>query len=88
MIAALVQKIFGSANDRIIKKYTRIAQQVNQLENDFIAMSDEQLKAKTKEFKERYQKGESLDKLLPEAFATVREASKRSLGMRPFEVQL
>ena len=88
MIAALVQKIFGSANDRIIKKYTRIAQQVNHLENEFIAMSDEQLKAKTNEFKERYQKGESLERLLPEAFATVREASKRSLGMRPFDVQL
>lgn len=88
MIAALVQKIFGSANDRIIKKYTRIAQQINQLENSFIALSDEQLKAKTIEFKERYQKGESLDKLLPEAFATVREASKRALGMRPFDVQM
>lgn len=88
MIAALVQKIFGSANDRIIKKYTRIAQQINQLESSFIAMSDEQLKAKTTEFKERYQKGESLEKLLPEAFATVREASKRALGMRPFDVQL
>ena len=88
MIAGLVQKVFGSANDRIIKKYARIAHQINQLENDFIALSDAQLTAKTEEFKTRYKDGESLEKLLPEAFATVREASKRALGMRHFDVQL
>ena len=88
MIAALVQKVFGSANDRIIKKYARIAHQINQLENDYISFSDEQLQAKTEEFKNRFNSGESLEKILPEAFATVREASKRALGMRPFDVQL
>jgi preprotein translocase subunit SecA len=88
MIAALVQKVFGSANDRIIKKYARIAHQINQLENDYISLSDEQLQAKTEEFKNRFNSGESLEKILPEAFATVREASKRALGMRPFDVQL
>ncbi|MES2252254.1 MAG: preprotein translocase subunit SecA [Pseudomonadota bacterium] len=88
MIAGLVQKVFGSANDRIIKKYARIAHQVNHLEKDFIELSDAQLKAKTEEFKERFKNGQSLENLLPEAFATVREASKRALGMRPFDVQL
>ncbi|MDP3372272.1 MAG: preprotein translocase subunit SecA [Candidatus Paracaedibacteraceae bacterium] len=88
MIAALVHKIFGSANDRIIKKYTRIVQQINHLEEDYIKLSDDQIKAKTTEFKERLEKGQTLEQILPEAFATVREASKRALGMRPFDVQL
>ncbi len=88
MIKTLVQKVFGSANERTIKKYARIAQQINQIENDFITLTDDQLKAKTSEFKLRLKNGETLNDILPEAFATVREASKRALKMRPFDVQL
>ncbi len=88
MIKTLVQKVFGSANERTIKKYARLAQQINQLENDFIALTDDQLKAKTSEFKLRLKNGETLSDILPDAFATVREASRRALKMRPFDVQL
>lgn len=88
MFLSVMQKIFGSANARIIKKYARIAQQVNKLEANFELLSDEDLKNKTVIFKERIAKGESLDKILPEVFAILREASKRVLKMRPFDVQL
>lgn len=88
MIDALLQKIFGSANERNIKKYKKIVDQINALEDDLIPLSDAQLREKTGQFQQRLSAGEALDALLPEAFAVVREASKRVLGMRPFDVQL
>jgi preprotein translocase subunit SecA len=83
-----ITKIFGSRNDRLIKRMFKTVAQINALEDKFAALSDDELKAKTAEFRQRYEQGETLDKLLPEAFATVREASKRSLNMRHFDVQL
>jgi len=88
MASTLVRKIFGSRNDRQVKKYRKTVKQINNLEPEFESLSDEQLGAKTIEFRERFKQGESLDALLPEAFATVREAGKRVLGMRHFDVQL
>ncbi|MDD5403933.1 MAG: preprotein translocase subunit SecA [Sulfuricella sp.] len=88
MITKLVRKIFGSRNDRLIKQYTQTVSVINALEPSMIALSDAELRAKTDEFKQRHIQGESLDDLLPEAFAVVREASKRVLEMRHFDVQL
>jgi preprotein translocase subunit SecA len=88
MISNLASKIFGSRNDRIIKRHNRTVQIINQLEPEFEALTDEQLAAKTLEFRQRHTDGETLDQLLPEAFATVREAGKRVLNMRHFDVQL
>ena len=88
MASNLVRKIFGSRNDRQVKKYRKIVKVINSLEPEFEGLSDEQLGAKTALFKERFEQGESLDSLLPEAFATVREAGKRVLGMRHFDVQM
>ena len=84
----LFDKLFGSYSDRELKRITPIADKIEALADEYAAMTDEQLRAKTDEFKARYQGGEDLDSLLPEAFATVREASWRVLGMRPFRVQL
>jgi len=84
----LVKKIFGDANDREIKRLMRTVEEINGMEPDFMKLTDEQLRAKTDEFKERLAKGEELDDLLPEAFATVREAAKRTLGQRHYDVQL
>ncbi|AGA56421.1 preprotein translocase, SecA subunit [Thermobacillus composti KWC4] len=84
----LVKKIFGDANEREIKRCLKTVERINALEPDFARLSDEQLRGKTDEFKERLSRGETLDDLLPEAFAAVREASKRTLGMRHFDVQL
>ena len=84
----LVKKLFGDANDREIKRLSRTVEQINNLESQFTGLSDEQLRAKTEEFKARLEKGEAIEKILPEAFATAREASKRTLGMRHFDVQL
>lgn len=84
----LVKKIFGDMNDRDVKRLMKTVDHINKLEPQFEALSDEQLQAKTTEFRERIEKGETLEELLPEAFATVREASKRTLGMRHFDVQL
>ena len=84
----LFDKIFGTYSERELKDIKPIVNQILALEEEYKALSDEALKAKTAEFKERYQKGESLDALLPEAFATVREAADRVLGMRPYPVQL
>ncbi len=81
-------KIFGSKNERVIKHYLPIVESVNQLESDIKALSDSELAGQTQKLKSRYQSGESLDDLLPEAFATVREATWRTLGMRHFDVQL
>ena len=87
-MASFLTKIFGSRNDRLIKQYRRKVAVINKLEPEMKALSDEQLKAKTAEFRQRLADGASLDSLLPEAFAVVREASFRVLGMRHFDVQL
>ncbi|KAF0812201.1 Protein translocase subunit SecA [Andreprevotia sp. IGB-42] len=88
MISTLLKKVFGSRNDRLLKDYRSIVGKINALEPQTAALSDEALRAKTDEFKERVTKGESLDALLPEAFAVCREGAKRSLNMRHFDVQL
>ncbi|QPK05136.1 preprotein translocase subunit SecA [Vibrio kanaloae] len=88
MITKLLTKVIGSRNDRTLRRLRKIVKEINNYEPTFEALSDEELKAKTVEFRERLEKGESLDQLLPEAFATVREASKRVDGMRHFDVQL
>ena len=88
MFPELFKKIFGSRNDRLIKQYAQSARGINALEPTMQALSDEQLRAKTEEFKQRYQAGETLEKLLPEAFAVVREGGRRVLEMRHFDVQL
>ena len=88
MISNLASKIFGSRNDRIIKRHRKTVVAINQLEPEFEALSDEQLAAKTVEFRQRHADGETLDLLMPEAFAAVREAGKRVLNMRHFDVQL
>ena len=88
MITTLFKKIFGSRNDRLVKQYMQQVQRINALEPEMQTLSDEQLRAKTEEFKQRYQQGETLEKLLPEAFAVVREGSRRALNMRHFDVQL
>ena len=88
MISGILKKIFGSRNDRLIRQYMAVVRQINALEAGLAALSDEALRAKTDEFKNRLANGETLDALLPEAFAVVREAGKRALGMRHFDVQL
>lgn len=88
MISNLLTKVIGSRNDRTLRRLRKIVKQINNYEPQFEALSDEELKAKTVEFRERLDKGENLDQILPEAFATVREASKRVFGMRHFDVQL
>ncbi len=88
MLQKALNAMFGSRNDRVIKQAMPIVESVNALEPAFEALSDEALKAKTAEFKGRVQKGERLDKILPEAFAACREAAKRSLGMRHYDVQI
>lgn len=88
MLTTAFRKIFGSANDRILKKHFKTAEKINALENEIARLSDQQLQSRTDWFRERLSKGETLDDLLVEAFATVREAAKRTLGQRPFDVQL
>ena len=88
MLAKLVTKIVGSRNDRLIKKKRKIVDQINRFEEQFINLSDDELRAKTTEFRNRLNAGEKLEDLLPEAFANVREAAKRVLNMRHFDVQL
>ncbi|MCP3752446.1 preprotein translocase subunit SecA [Pseudomonas sp. SBB6] len=88
MFAPLLKKLFGSKNEREVKRMLKTVQIVNAFEEQMVALSDEQLRAKTAEFKERLAKGETLDQLLPEAFAVAREAGKRVMGMRHFDVQL
>ncbi|MDP8033123.1 preprotein translocase subunit SecA [Pasteurella atlantica] len=88
MITKLATAIFGSSNDRILRRLRKRVYQINKLEAEFEQLTDEQLQAKTAEFKQRLTDGATLDSLLHEAFATVREASKRTLGLRPFDVQL
>ncbi|ADN74569.1 protein translocase subunit secA [Ferrimonas balearica DSM 9799] len=88
MFGKLLTKVFGSKNERTLKQLQKVVAQINALEADWEALSDEQLKQKTEEFKQRLADGTPLDAVLPEAFATVREASKRVFGMRHFDVQL
>ena len=83
-----LQKLFGSHSDHELKRIYPIADKIEALEPQMQALSDEQLRAKTDEFKARYQSGEDLDSILPEAFAVAREAAWRVLGMKPFRVQL
>ncbi len=87
MLSKTFRKIFGSRNDRIIKILRKSVNQINALEVDIQTLSDEQIAQKTTDFKERYQQGETLEQLLPEAFAVCREASSRTLGMRHYDVQ-
>ncbi len=88
MITGLLKKIFGSRNDRLIRQYRAKVASINALESSIAALSDEQLRAKTDEFRAKVANGASLDSLLPEAFAVVREAGKRVYGMRHFDVQM
>ena len=88
MFASLARAVFGSANDRSLKAYQRRVPQINALEPQMQALSDDALAGKTTEFRARLSEGETLDELLPEAFAVVREASRRVLGLRHFDVQL
>ncbi len=88
MLGKITKKVFGSRNDRLIKNYQKTVERVNQLEEKFQALSDQQLQEMTPSLRQRFSDGEELDQLLPECFATVREASQRVLGMRPYDVQL
>lgn len=88
MITKLLTKVVGSRNDRTLRRLRKIVKEINNFEPAFQALSDDELQAKTVEFRQRIEQGETLDQLLPEAFATVREASKRVFGMRHFDVQL
>ena len=88
MFGQFFTKIFGSRNQRLVKQYSKRVNKINAIEPEFEALSDEALQAKTAEFKERLQNGETLDDILIEAFAAVREASRRTMGMRHFDVQL
>ncbi len=88
MVGKLFKKIFGSRNERLVKTMRKVVAQINDLEPTLQSLSDEQLKAKTDEFRQRLEKGEDLNTILPEAFATVREAGQRALGMRHYDVQM
>ena len=88
MFNNLTSKFFGSSNDRQIKKYNPLVHKINELEDIFIKLSDQELKLKTIDLKEKISNGKTLDNILPEAFATVREAAKRTLSQRHFDVQL
>ena len=87
-VTKFLMSIFGSHNDRVVKKYLRVTKEINSYEDEFSKLSDDQLREKTTEFKNRLAEGETLDDILPEAFAVAREASKRTLGLRPFDVQM
>ncbi|MFD2178786.1 preprotein translocase subunit SecA [Veronia pacifica] len=88
MLSKLLTKVIGSRNERTLRRLRKVVKEINALEPQFEALSDQELKAKTAEFRQRLEQGEVLDNLLPEAFATVREASKRVFGMRHFDVQM
>ncbi|MFY8043562.1 MAG: preprotein translocase subunit SecA, partial [Rhodoferax sp.] len=88
MAINILTKIFGSRNDRLLKQYRTVVARINALEPQLEKLTDEDLRAKTQEFKDRVAQGETLDAILPEAFAVVREGSKRVMKMRHFDVQL
>src|SRR5690554_4086164 len=88
MLNRLLTSVFGSRNERLLKQFEKIVARINDLEEQMKALSDAELQAKTPEFRERIANGEALDKILPEAFAVCREASRRVLGMRHYDVQL
>jgi preprotein translocase subunit SecA len=88
MATNILTKIFGSRNDRLLKTYRKTVSQINALEASLEAVSDDELKGKTLAFRARIQAGETLDAILPEAFAVVREGSKRVMKMRHFDVQM
>lgn len=88
MVGKLFSKIFGSRNERLIKQMSKAVESINHFEPELEGLSDEQLQAKTLEFRQRYADGETLDALLPEAFAVVREGGRRALGMRHYDVQM
>ncbi len=88
MFGKVAKKLFGSRNDRLVKAYTKITNVINDFESELSKLSDIQLQEKTKEFRQRLKQGSSLDDILPEAFAVVREASKRVMGMRHYDVQM
>ena len=88
MLGKLVKKVVGSRNDRLVNKKRKIVKRINALEPQFQDLTDAALTNKTQEFRERLDKGETLDSLLPEAFAAVREASRRVMNMRHFDLQL
>src|SRR5262245_31866616 len=88
MLQNLLKNLFGSQNERTLKAIRPLVQRVNDLTGPTEALSDEGLRGKTAEFRERLARGEALDALLPEAFAVAREASKRAIGLRPYDVQV
>ena len=88
MLSTLLKKVFGSRNERLVKQYMQTVRTINAMEAEIEKLSDAELRAKTDDFKQRFQNGESLDAMLPEAFAVVREASKRVLSMRHYDVQM
>src|SRR5210317_1519867 len=88
MITKVLKNVFGTRNDRELKRMGKVVKQINALADDIKALSDEQLAAKTPEFRQRLADGQTLDQLLPESFAVVREAGERALGLRHFDVQL
>jgi preprotein translocase subunit SecA len=87
-VPAIIDSVLRAGEGKTLRKLKRIADQVNSIEDDIKALSDAELRALTDEYKERYADGESLDSLLPEAFATVREAARRTIGQRHFDVQV
>src|SRR5688500_14358688 len=88
MITNLLKKVFGSRNERLLKRYMQRVRAINALEPEIEALDDAALRGRTESLRQRYAAGETLEQLLPEAFAVVREAGKRALGMRHFDVQL
>jgi len=88
MIGALARRLFGSANERYVKTLQRLVDEINAAEPELAVLSDEELRQRTPALKQRLDDGETLDDILPDAFATVREAAKRTLGQRHFDVQL
>ena len=87
-MANFLTRLFGSRNQRLLRQYSKAVKKINSLEEGLQALSDSELTARTEEFRQRYADGETLDQLLPEVFAVGREASVRTMGMRPFDVQL
>ena len=87
-MANFLTRIFGSRNQRLLRQYSKVVNRINALEEGVQNLDDQALRARTDEFRKRYADGESLDDLLPEVFAVAREASRRTLGLRPFDVQL